>query len=40
VIAFTSDRLGRAHLFVMRADGTRQHAITHSGSDDGDPSWF
>jgi Tol biopolymer transport system component len=39
-IVFTSERQGRRHLFVMRANGTRQHAITHSGSGDWDPSWY
>ena len=39
-IVFTSGRLGRIHLFVMRADGTRQHAITRAGANDFDPSWY
>jgi Tol biopolymer transport system component len=38
-IVFTSTRLGRQHLFVMRANGTRQHAITRNGANDFEPSW-
>jgi TolB protein len=39
-IVFTSERLGRTHLFVMRANGTGQHAITRGGANDFDPSWY
>ena len=39
LIAFTSRRDGRSHIYVMRADGTHVRQITHGKSDDGGPAW-
>jgi TolB protein len=38
-IVFTSTRFGRSHLFVMRANGTRERELTHGGANDFDPAW-
>jgi TolB protein len=39
LIAFTSRRDGRSHIYVMRADGTHVRQITHGKSDDDGPAW-
>jgi TolB protein len=39
LIAFTSRRDGRSHIYVMRADGTHVRQITHGNSDDNDSTW-
>jgi TolB protein len=39
LIAFTSRRDGRTHIYVMRADGTHVRQITHGKSDDDGPAW-
>jgi Tol biopolymer transport system component len=38
-IVFTSTRLGRSHLFVMRANGTGERELTRRNADDFDPVW-
>ena len=39
-IAYVSDESGSSQIWVMRADGSRQHRVTHdSGSDFFSPSW-
>ncbi len=39
-IVFTSNRLGRQQVFVMRANGAHQHVITRRGADEYEPSWY
>lgn len=38
-ILFTSKRTGRSQLFLMRADGSRQHRLFRSSADAFEPSW-
>jgi TolB protein len=38
-IAFTSNRDGRTHVFVMKADGTGTRRVTNSSHSDDHPSW-
>jgi len=38
-IAFTSNRDGRTHVFVMKADGTGTRPVTKSQHSDDHPSW-
>jgi Tol biopolymer transport system component len=39
LIAFTSRRDGRSHIYVMRADGTQVRRVTDAKSDDDSPAW-
>jgi TolB protein len=39
LVAFTSRRDGRSHIYVMRADGTDVRQVTHGKSDDDGPTW-
>jgi TolB protein len=39
LIAFTSRRGGRSHIYVMDADGTHVRQITSGKSDDDGPAW-
>jgi Tol biopolymer transport system component len=38
-IAFSSNRAGKYHLYVMQASGENQRRLTGSGGDDTKPSW-
>ena len=38
-IAFQSNRDGNAEVYVMSADGTHQHRLTHDPAQDGLPDW-
>ena len=38
-IAFVSRRDGRAHIYVMQADGTGTRRLTNSAKDDDRPAW-
>jgi Tol biopolymer transport system component len=38
-IAFSSNRDGKQHIYVMNADGSSPTEITHSPAEDTEPSW-
>ncbi len=38
-IAFESDRSGNFEIYLMNADGSDQHPLTHTTADDYTPAW-
>lgn len=39
-VAFTSDRDGRYHIYIMNADGTGIERVTAADADDKEPAWW